>query len=65
MIDAASVLIVRSRVLPTWIGWFGFVAAIALLFGFLFLPMVALLLWVLFVSVAMLRAPRPAAAPAP
>ena len=66
MIDAASILIVRTGILPTWIGWFGFVAAIVLLFGFLFLPMVALLLWVLFVSVAMLRAPAPqraAAAP--
>jgi hypothetical protein len=62
MIDAASILIVRTGVLPTWIGWFGFVAAIALLFGFLFLPLVALLLWVLFVSAAMLRAPRVAEA---
>lgn len=58
LIDAVSILILRTGVLPRWIGWFGFVAAIALLFGFLFLPMVALLLWVLFVSVAMLRAPR-------
>jgi hypothetical protein len=62
MIDAVSILIMRTGVLPRWIGWFGFVAAIALLFGFLFLPLVALLLWVLFVSVAMLRAPRVAAA---
>jgi hypothetical protein len=62
MIDAASILIVRTRVLPAWIGWFGFVAAILLLFSFMFLPMVALLLWVLFVSVAMLRGPRVAEA---
>jgi hypothetical protein len=62
MIDAVSVLIIRTGVFPRWIGWFGFFAAIALLFAGFFLPMIFLLLWVLFVSVAMLRAPR--AAPA-
>jgi hypothetical protein len=55
MIDAASVLIVKTGVLPKWIGWFGFVAAVGLLFAGFFLPMVLLLLWVLFASVAMLR----------
>jgi hypothetical protein len=62
MIDAVSVLIIRTGVFPRWIGWFGFFAAIALLFAGFFLPMIFLLLWVLFVSVAMLRAPG--AAPA-
>ena len=55
MIDAASVLIVRTGVLPKWIGWFGFVAAVGLLFAGFFLPVILLLLWVLFVSVALLR----------
>jgi hypothetical protein len=64
MIDAVSVLIIRTGVFPRWIGWFGFFAAIALLFAGFFLPMIFLLLWVVFVSVAMLRPPR-AAAPAP
>jgi hypothetical protein len=62
MIDAASVLIWRTGVFARWLAWLGFVAAVILLFGFLFLPMVALLLWVLCVSIAMLRA-RPAQAP--
>jgi hypothetical protein len=57
MIDAASILIVRTGVVPTWIGYFGFVAAVALLFAGFFLPMIFLVLWVLFVSVAMWRAP--------
>ena len=57
MIDATSVLIMRTGVLPRWIGWFGFVAAAVLLFGFLFVPIVALVLWVFLVSVALLRAP--------
>jgi hypothetical protein len=55
MVDAASVLIVRTGVLPRWIGWTGFVVAVLLLFGAFFLPVIALLLWVLIVSVAMLR----------
>jgi hypothetical protein len=55
MIDMASILIVRTGVLPRWIGWFGFFAAVALLFAVIFIPILALLLWVLFVSVAMLR----------
>jgi hypothetical protein len=62
MIDAASILIVRTAVVPTWIGYFGFVAAVALLFAGFFLPMIFFVLWILFVSVAMLRAPS---APAP
>jgi hypothetical protein len=62
MIDAVSVLIMRTGVFPRWIGWFGFFAAIALLFAGFFLPMLALLLWVLFVSIAMLRAPGAQAA---
>jgi hypothetical protein len=65
MIDAASVLIVRTRVLPAWIGYFGFVAAILLLGAVIFLPIIFLVLWVLFVSVAMMRARPAEAVPAP
>jgi hypothetical protein len=65
MIEATSVLILRTGVLPRWIAWFGFFAAAVLLFGFLFLPMVALLLWVFFVSVALLRTPTPLEVPRP
>jgi hypothetical protein len=62
MVDAASVLIVRTRALPAWIGWFGFVTALVLLASFLFFPILLLLLWVLFVSIALLRL-EPAAVP--
>jgi hypothetical protein len=69
MIDATSILIVRTNVLPRWIGYFGFFAAVVLLFAGFFIPMLAFVLWVLFVSVAMLQEGRataaPAAAPAP
>jgi hypothetical protein len=67
MIDAASVLIVRTAVLPKWIGWYGFVAAVGLLFSAFFIPVILFVLWVLFVSIALLRRsgveftePRPA-----
>ena len=67
MIDATSVLALRTGTLPRWIGWFGFVAAVGLLFAGFFLPMILLLLWVVFVSVALLQGtgvvppePRPA-----
>jgi hypothetical protein len=62
MIDAASILIVRTGVLPKWIGYFGFVAAVALLFAGFFLPMIFFVLWILFVSIAMWRAPAEATA---
>jgi hypothetical protein len=63
MIDAASILIVRTKVMPTWIGYFGFVTAVALLFAGFFLPMIFLVLWIIFVSVAMWRSQPQVAAP--
>jgi hypothetical protein len=67
LVDAASVLIVRTKMMPAWIGYFGFVAAVALLFSGLFFPILLFLLWIVFVSVAMWRTPETAAegTPAP
>ncbi len=64
MIDATSVLIIRTSTLPRWIGWFGFVTAVVLLFSFLFFPLLLFLLWVVFTSVALYRA-SPPGVPAP
>jgi hypothetical protein len=64
MIDAASILILRTNVLPKWIGYYGFFAAVALLFGGFFIPMLAFVLWVLFVSIAMLGEGQTTTAPA-
>jgi hypothetical protein len=63
MIDAVSILILRTGMLPKWIGWFGFFAAVVLLGAVFFIPIVAFLLWVLFISVAMLRSQRAEAVP--
>ena len=46
----------RESVLPAWVARFGFVTAVLLLASFFFMPLVALPLWVLAASVAMLRA---------
>ena len=64
LVDASSLLIVRTGMLPAWIGYFGFVAAIGLLFAGFFIPMILFLLWVIFVSVAMWRMAPPAPVPA-
>jgi hypothetical protein len=64
MVDAASILIVRTGMLPSWIGYFGFVAAVGLLFAGFFLPILLFLLWVLFASIAMWRIPPAAPVPA-
>jgi hypothetical protein len=55
MICSTSVLTMRTGVLPRWIGWYGFVTAVLLLAAVFFLPMILFALWVLFVSIAMLR----------
>jgi len=59
LIDAASVVIMRTGILPKWLAYLGFVAAIALLFAVVFLPMVALPIWVLATSIVLFRLPTP------
>jgi hypothetical protein len=55
MIDAASVLMVRTGIFPRWVAWLGFAAAVVLLFAALVFPIVALLVWVGVVSLALLQ----------
>jgi hypothetical protein len=54
MLISASLVILQTGVLPQWLAWLGFVAAFALLFAAVFLPMIALPIWVLAVSIVML-----------
>jgi hypothetical protein len=68
MIFTVSVLTLRTGALPKWSAWVGFLAAIALLFAVIWIPQVALLIWTLCVSGAMLARPAvttQAAYPAP
>jgi MFS family permease len=57
MILAASLLIMRTRLLPGWTAWLGFAAAVVLLFAVVWVPQIALVIWVLALSIVMLRAP--------
>jgi hypothetical protein len=44
--------------LPRWLVWTGFGCAVILLFSVVFVPMIALPIWVVAVSVALLRRAR-------
>jgi hypothetical protein len=63
LIDAASIVIYRTGVLPRWLAYLGFVCGVVLLFGSLFLPMVALPIWLVAASIAVNRATSAEAAP--
>jgi hypothetical protein len=49
-----SAISLQTGVFPQWLTWLGFLAAIVLLFAIIFLPMIALLIWVLAVSIVLL-----------
>jgi hypothetical protein len=53
LIDAVSIVIMRTGVLPRWLGWLGFVCGVLLLFGVVFLPLIALPVWLIAASIAM------------
>jgi hypothetical protein len=61
LIDAVSIVIYRTGILPRWLAWLGFLCAIVLLFGVVFFPIVALPIWLLAISIALLRRGPPAA----
>jgi hypothetical protein len=54
MIVAASIVVLRTQVLPAWTAWLGFVAALLLLPAVLWFPQIALLVWVTAISIALL-----------
>jgi hypothetical protein len=61
LIDATSVVIFRTGVLPRWLGWLGFVCGVVLLFAAVFLPVIALPIWLIAASIALYRQPEGAA----
>ena len=67
-ITAASWAIIRTGALPSWLAWLGFLAAVALIFAVIFLPLIALPIWAVAASVALWMdrgETRPAAATSP
>jgi hypothetical protein len=63
LIDATSIVIMRTGILPKWFAWLGFIATVVLLFGVLFFPMIALPIWLLAGSVILFRLPSVEAEP--
>jgi hypothetical protein len=64
LIDAVSIVIFRTAVLPRWLGWLGFVCAIVLLFGIAFFPVIALPIWLIAASIVLFRTTSSEAEPA-
>ena len=64
LIDATSVAILRTQLLPRWLAWLGFVCALVLLLAPVFIPMLALLVWIVATSYALWRNPAVEAEPA-
>jgi hypothetical protein len=60
-IFTTSVITRRTGALPGWTAWLGFLAAIALLFAAVWIPQIALLIWVIAIGIA-LRKPAPTSA---
>jgi hypothetical protein len=58
LIDATSVVIWRTGVLPRWLAWLGFVCGVVLLFGAVFLPVIALPIWLIAASIVLYRQPE-------
>jgi len=54
LVLTTSVISLQTGVFPQWLAWLGVLAAIILLFAIIFLPMIALLIWVLAMSVVLL-----------
>lgn len=59
-IAATSWAVLRTGAFERWLGWLGFVCAAILLLAVFFIPMVALLVWVVAASVLLWRRPLPA-----
>jgi hypothetical protein len=63
LIDAASLVALRTGVLPRWLALLGLLCAVVLLFGVVFLPMVALPIWLIAASFVLFRLPSVEAEP--
>jgi hypothetical protein len=62
LVLTTSIISLQTGVLPQWLTWLGIVAAVILLFAIIFLPMIALVIWVLCVAgVLFMRPEEPAA----
>ena len=61
-IVAISFVSMRTAALPRWSAWLGYLCALVLLFAVVWLPQIALLVWVIAICIVLLRTPARAAA---
>jgi hypothetical protein len=54
-----STLILRTGILPQWLGYFGFLAALAMVFAAIFLPMIIFGLWMLVMGIVLMTSAEP------
>jgi hypothetical protein len=59
-----GMLILRTKALPAWLGYFAFVAAIAMCAAAIFIPMIIFALWMLAMGIVLLMSDEPVGAPA-
>jgi hypothetical protein len=64
VIVTTSILAVRTGILPRWLAYAGFVVAFFQLFAVVFVPMILFVLWMIAVSVVLLRSEASVAAAA-
>jgi hypothetical protein len=54
-VAVTSMSALRTGVLPRWLAYLGFVAAVAMLFSVVFVPMVLFVIWMIAVGITLLR----------
>jgi hypothetical protein len=59
MSAVTSGLILRTKILPAWLAYFGFLAALAMVFAATFFPVIIFVLWILAVGIAMAVSAEP------
>ena len=62
MSSVISFLILRTGTLPVWLGYTGFIAALAMVFAFIFIPAVLFVLWMLAFGIVMIMRSEPGGA---
>jgi len=59
MSTVLSALILRTGVLPAWLAYFGFVAALAMVFAAIFFPVIIFALWILVMGIVLATSTEP------